>query len=69
MTKEGWTWIHDTTEWHYFVDSDLTRYDKESLCGRYALLDDDDLEQRNDDSPDNCAACKRKLKTRKEQVE
>lgn len=63
--KEGWSRLEfgvrgeDRNKWHYFVD-------KKSLCGRYALINGHSVEERNDDSPDNCAACKKKLKLRKE---
>lgn len=57
MGKEGWTWLKNSRKWHYFVD-------KRSLCGKWQVVADDDLEQGNDDSPDNCAACKRKLAAR-----
>lgn len=56
--KEGWTWLTNSSKWHYFVN-------KKSLCGRFAIWSDDDLEQGNDDSEDNCAACKRKLTVRR----
>lgn len=54
-TKEGWGQCHNTPKWHYF--------DKEgrSLCKRFMLFGKGHLEQGNDDSPDNCAACQRKL--------
>lgn len=61
MGKEGWTWLQNSRKWHYFVD-------KKSLCGRFGLWKDDDLEQGNDDSADNCAACKKKLAKRQEAV-
>lgn len=57
--KEGWTWLQNAKKWHYFVDG-------ESLCGRYMLLAIPDLQQGNDDSPDNCVTCRRKLKERKQ---
>jgi hypothetical protein len=57
MAKEGWTWLQNSTKWHYFVD-------KRSLCGKWELWGDDELEQGNNDSKDNCATCKRELKIR-----
>jgi len=44
----------NSRKWHYFVD-------RQSLCGKWAVFSDDDLETGSDDSPDNCAVCKRKL--------
>lgn len=55
--KEGWTWLSNSTKWHYFVDGI-------SLCGKWRLLVTGDLEQGKDDSPDNCAACKKKKAAR-----
>ncbi len=52
--KEGWTWLINSTKWHYFRNS-------RSLCGKFALLSSTSLEQGNDNSPDNCAPCKRAL--------
>lgn len=57
--KEGWTWLHNATKWHYFVDG-------KSLCGKWALWKDGELEQGNDNSPSNCLTCWRKLQRRKE---
>jgi len=55
MNKQGWTWLTNAKKRHYFVN-------KLSLCGRYALfVHSQDGYDDNDDSPDNCAACKRKL--------
>ena len=54
--QEGWTWLTNSRKWHYFKGS------RRSLCGRFLLMGKmDDLEEGNDDSPDNCAACRRKL--------
>ena len=57
--KEGWTWLFNAYKQHYFVD-------KKSLCGKWAILLDNELEIGNDESPDNCLECRRKLKKRKE---
>ena len=57
--KEGWTWLSNSTKWHYFVDN-------RSLCGKFALLRIPKLEQGNDGSLDNCIACKKKLEKRKQ---
>ena len=56
--KEGWTWIFNSRKWHYFQEG-------RSLCRNFALLGSADLEQGNDNSPDNCATCKKKLKKEK----
>ena len=58
-TKEGWVNIIGSTRWHYIRES-------RSLCGRWLYLGNDAfLEQGNNDSPDNCAACRRKLENEK----
>jgi len=57
--QEGWTWLINSRKWHYFVGP-------RSLCRRWALVGNPELEKGNDDSPDNCAACKRKLAERKQ---
>lgn len=51
---EGWTWLHNSTRWHYFDEG-------RSLCGKWMILSCDNLEIGNDNSPDNCAACGKKL--------
>lgn len=56
---EGWYWPANLRKAHYFVNF-------KSLCGRYMCFNKTDLEQGKDDSPDNCAECKRRLKKRKE---
>lgn len=58
---EGWNYIMDTgsmrkSKWHYFKE------DGRSLCGRAMIFNNKNAEQGNDDSSDNCAACKRKKK-------
>lgn len=60
MGKEGWTLPQSSRKWHYFVD-------KRSLCSKFMIFNDDGLLQWGDDSADNCAACKRKLKARKDE--
>lgn len=57
--NEGWTWLVNSTKWHYFVDGD-------ALCGKWMLLarTGGTLQQGNDTSPDNCMACRRKLEKR-----
>ena len=61
-SDSGWTWLHNSRKWHYF------HYDRTSLCGKFMLLGKTRLEQGNDDSPDNCAVCKRKLKRLREEM-
>lgn len=51
----GWGYLINASKWHYFVDS-------RSLCGRWLCLNSRSLEDKNDDSPDNCRACVRKVK-------
>lgn len=52
--KEGWTWLQNSPKWHYFVDG-------RSLCRRFMLFGNPELEQGKDESPDNCAACMKAL--------
>lgn len=60
--REGWTWLHNATKWHYF-SSDR---DNRSLCNRYMLLAlPAELEQGNEGSPSNCKACLRALQKRR----
>ncbi len=63
MNKQGWTWFTNAKKRHYFVD-------KLILCGRYALFThpQDGYETDNNNSPDNCAACKRKLLHTSQQI-
>ncbi len=53
--EEGWTWLINSKKWHYFDK------DGRSLCGRW-LTFGREFEQGNDNSPDNCKACRRELK-------
>ena len=56
LDYEGWTWLTNSSKWHYF------RGERRSLCGKFLHMGSmNGLEQGNDDSPDNCAACRRKL--------
>jgi len=52
--KEGWTWLINSRKWHYFVNG-------RSLCGKFMLFSIPKLEQGNNNSPDNCMACRKKL--------
>lgn len=58
MFREGWTWLLNAKKWHYFVDG-------RSLCKRWLLFTTPKLEQGNDNSPDNCINCLKKLIVRK----
>ncbi len=59
MSKtEGWTYLTNSRKWHYFIDG-------RSLCKRFMLFFLPELEQGDDDSPDNCKACRAKLLKRK----
>jgi hypothetical protein len=51
---EGWTWLIGSPRWHYMREN-------RSLCGKWACFGKPTLEQGNDASPDNCAACRKKL--------
>ena len=59
--KEGWAFVFGagfaSKKAHYIKDS-------RSLCGRYTWFGD--VEQGKDESPDNCAECKRRLKKLKD---
>lgn len=56
---EGWNWLYNTPKWHYFVDGT-------SLCKRWLLFSiPEKMEQGNDNSPDNCKLCRKKLQTRR----
>lgn len=55
--REGWIGTTNSRKWHYIIGND-------PLCGGGAVL----LgipELGNDNSPDNCKACKRKLQERR----
>lgn len=56
---EGWSFCSTSAKAHYFVDG-------RSLCNRWMFLSDPELEQGNDNSPDNCVICRKKLLRRKE---
>jgi len=56
--REGWTWLVNTRKWHYFVK-------KISLCEKWMIIGNPDLEEGNDNSPDNCKVCQKKLAKRK----
>ena len=52
--KEGWAESYGSRKWHYFVDG-------RSLCRNFGLIGNELLKEGQDNSPDNCTACKREL--------
>lgn len=54
---EGWTYLYNSPKWHYFVKGDRIV----SLCRKWMLFSVADLESGNDNSPDNCAKCRKEL--------
>ena len=55
--KEGWGFPANSRKAHYFVNG-------MALCNKWMFHGE--LEQGNDNSPDNCVSCRRKLQKRKE---
>ncbi|HET9023873.1 MAG TPA: hypothetical protein VFN64_04835, partial [Burkholderiaceae bacterium] len=55
LMADGWTWLWNARKWHYFVGG-------RSLCGRWLLLATADCRDYAEPSPDDCRACRRKLK-------
>ena len=55
---EGWGKPKYSNKWHYFLDDGM------SLCGKFGFYCGD-TEEGNDDSADNCTACKKALQRRK----
>ena len=53
---EGWTWLHNAKKWHYFRGG-------KSMCGQWQLFKhpNEGYEIGNENSTDNCKACKRAL--------
>lgn len=51
--NEGWHRPGNSRKWHYYRDY-------RSLCGATLMFFSGPFEQGQDDSPDNCAACRRK---------
>lgn len=67
---EGWGWAPTSRKKHYFMECDVGRIVNRSLCGKWTIRYDNyvgigALRQGDDDSSDNCAICKRKLKRRR----
>lgn len=56
---EGWVGTINGRKWHYVIGDT-------ALCG--TVIWGGQPEQGNDNSPDNCAACKRKLTKRREKA-
>ena len=56
--KEGWGFPRGSQKAHYFQEDGM------SLCRKWGFYRGD-KEQGNDDSPDNCIACKKALQRRK----
>jgi hypothetical protein len=54
MIAEGWGLPNGAKKWHYFTCKGR------SLCGGYGFYAGD-TELGNDNSPDNCAECKKRL--------
>lgn len=57
---EGWGFPGGSRKAHYFIIDPGCSMAK-SLCGKYGFYGGP-TEQGNDDSPDNCSPCKKKLK-------
>jgi hypothetical protein len=52
----GWNWLFNSRKWHYFEK------DGRALCRRFLILGSNlDAKQGGDDSPDNCAGCRKAL--------
>jgi len=58
-TNEGWGWPSNSKKAHYFREG-------RALCGKWLFLGK--LEQGNDDSLDNCTACKKALQKENEKA-
>lgn len=50
--KKGWGWPANSRKAHYFIDG-------RAICGKWLFFGA--VEDRNHGSPDNCAACKKRL--------
>lgn len=55
--KKGWGNLFNSRKWHYFIEG-------KSLCGKWMLMGNGNLVDGQNDSPDNCAACRKKLAAR-----
>jgi hypothetical protein len=52
--SEGWGWPYNSKKSHYFREGEIV-----SICRRWAYIGP--RETGKDDSPDNCAKCKRRV--------
>lgn len=52
LAREGWGKLSNTAKWHYFSSGGV------SLCRKWMALGNLPLEQGNNDSTDNCRACR-----------
>jgi len=60
MSKcEGWVHIDGARKWHYVKE------DGRALCGRWHYMGRVDPEPGNNDSPDNCPTCRKKMEADK----
>ena len=59
--KEGWGPALNSPKWHYFRGG-------RSLCQRYMIFNDSFLEKGNNNSPDNCKQCSKKINKEIENV-
>ena len=57
--KEGWGFPRRSKKAHYFLENGM------SICNKYGFYRAE-KEQGNDDSNDNCTACKKALKRKRE---
>ncbi|TAN60753.1 hypothetical protein EPN18_08015 [bacterium] len=60
-TNEGWVYLKNSPKWHYIRN-------RTSLCNKFLYLGTQELEQGNNNSPDNCAVCRKKLEKEKAEV-
>lgn len=58
-TATGWNWIVGSRKWHWFGQDGV------SLCRKWMIFSNADAQEGNDESVDNCTACKRLLKRRR----
>ena len=52
--REGWGYISTARKWHYYRNGT-------SLCHKFTKFTTHDLERGVNNSPDNCAECRRRL--------
>lgn len=58
--REGWVGITNGRKYHYVIDND-------TLCG--VVVWGGEVELGNDDSPDNCSACKKRLSKKRAKLQ